>query len=183
MKQIRVRIEGTAPLLMNQFIEVPDGPKPNNPQKGTPYKQAEVKVYKDSEGKPMIPGANIYSGLIHAGHFQKLGKSKLTTQKSSLIPAGIFLTDIECLVTPTNWCVDTRPVVIPATGGRVICHRPRFDEWGLRFNLEYDETMFSEVMVRQLVEDMGSKIGLGDFRPQRKGPFGRFKVTEWFTGQ
>jgi hypothetical protein len=39
--------------------------------------------------------------------------------------------------------------------------------------------MFSEKIVRQLVDDAGQRIGLGDYRPARKGPFGRFKVVHW----
>ena len=31
----------------------------------------------------------------------------------------------------------------------------------------------------QLVDDAGQKIGLGDYRPARKGPFGRFSVVSW----
>jgi hypothetical protein len=60
-----------------------------------------------------------------------------------------------------------------------MCHRPRLDEWALSFRLEVDTRMFTSQFVRQLVDDAGAKIGLGDFRPDRKGPFGRFKATGW----
>lgn len=39
--------------------------------------------------------------------------------------------------------------------------------------------MFGPILVRSIVDDAGKKIGLGDFRPARKGPFGRFVVKEW----
>jgi hypothetical protein len=181
MKTIEVTIEGITPLLMNRFPDADpnDGAKaPQNGDKGTPREQADPKVYSNGHG-PYIPGANIYAGMIEAGKFQKIGKSKLTTQKSSLVPSGVFLPDAECLVKPNKWEVDSRPVVIPSTGGRIICHRPRFDEWGTKFTVQYDDKSFSEKTVRQLVDDLGTKLGLGDYRPQRKGPFGRFKVTNW----
>lgn len=184
MNQVKVKIEGVSPLLMNRYIpEADPGTRKTNPPKGTPFQQAELKVYKDPKGKPCIPGPNIYSGIIEAGHFQKFGKSKMTTAKASCISSGVFVLDEYCLVTPTNWCVDERSIVNPATGGRRLCYRPRFDEWSLRFTVEYDPEMsFTDEIVRHLVEDMGARLGLGDFRPQRKGPFGRFKVTEFFTG-
>ena len=75
--------------------------------------------------------------------------------------------------------VDSRSVVSPATGGRIMAHRPRLDEWSLSFTLEVDEDMFSAEFVRLVVDDAGRKIGLGDFRPDRKGPFGKFVVTGW----
>ena len=75
--------------------------------------------------------------------------------------------------------VDSRSVVIPATGGRIMKHRARLDEWKLTFELEVDTTIFAVDFVRALMDDAGKKIGLGDFRPDRKGPFGKFKVTKW----
>jgi hypothetical protein len=42
-----------------------------------------------------------------------------------------------------------------------------------------DSKGMSAELVRNLIDDAGSKVGIGDFRPERKGPFGRFKVTSW----
>ncbi len=39
--------------------------------------------------------------------------------------------------------------------------------------------MFDPKFIRQLVDDGGQRVGLGDFRPDRKGPFGKFKVVYW----
>ena len=33
--------------------------------------------------------------------------------------------------------------------------------------------------MRAVGADAGKKRGLGDYRPARKGPFGRFVVTKW----
>ena len=103
----------------------------------------------------------------------------MTTKKSSLIPAGIALSEIVCPLGTKDFEVDSRSVVIPATGGRIMAHRPRLDEWKLSFTLEVDDSMFAPELVRQIVDDAGRKVGLGDFRPDRKGPFGKFVVTEW----
>lgn len=77
------------------------------------------------------------------------------------------------------WEVDERSVVNPATGGRMMAFRPRFNRWSLAFTIEYDPTIFDAAVVRDLVDYAGTRIGLGDFRPARKGPFGKFKVTRW----
>jgi hypothetical protein len=80
---------------------------------------------------------------------------------------------------PAEWEVDSRPIVNPSTKGRRLTHRPRFDRWRVTFTLEVDAAMFDPKFVRQLVDDAGTRIGLGDFRPDRKGPFGKFKVVRW----
>ena len=60
-----------------------------------------------------------------------------------------------------------------------MAHRPRFDAWTLNFTLDVDADMFADTLVRELLDIAGKRIGLGDFRPARRGPFGRFVVTGW----
>lgn len=183
--QVKVTIEGITPLLMSRFTEeaeisVSSGTRASiRGSLGTPREQAEKKAYKDDKGNLFIPGGNIFSSLIAAGVFHKAGRAKVTTQKSSLIPAGLAVLELVCPLTPNQWETDSRSVVIPSTGGRIMCHRPRLDKWSTVFTLEIDEEIFAPNFVRLLVDDAGKKIGLGDYRPQRKGPFGRFVVTNW----
>lgn len=192
MERIRVEIEGTTPILMNRFTDenaqavsggttttfAPSG------SKGTPREQATKKLYTDEKGVLHIPGPNLFRAVIDAGTFHKAGKSKVTTQKSSLVPAAMGIIELTIPVLnpaggAVQWEVDSRAVVIPSTGGRVMAHRPRIDRWKLAFTVEYDPTMFSPSLVRALIDDAGRRVGLGDFRPARKGPFGKFNVVGW----
>lgn len=183
--QIEITIQGVSPLLMNRFtgeneLQISNGTSSVQiGDKGTPRERADKKAYKDESGQLYIPGQNIYAALISAGRFHKAGKSKVTTQKTSLVPAGIFILDTIILLGTKKYEVDSRSVVIPSTGGRIMCHRPRLDEWKATFNLEVDTEIFNEKFVRLLVDDAGKKIGILDFRPERKGIFGRFVVKNW----
>lgn len=190
MSRILIAIQGVSPLLMNRFTDeaaarVSAGTSPITVgSRGTPREQAEPRLYTSSDGRPIVPGPNLFRALIDAGAFHKSGRRPITSGKSSLVPAGIQLGEIECPIEhpdgkPVHWEVDSRSVVIPSTGGRIMCHRPRFDVWRVRFTLHVDDAMFDEKIVRKLVDDMGSKIGVGEFRPSRKGPFGRFVVSNW----
>ena len=191
METIQVTIEGTTPLLMNKFTDanalaVSGGSSAvMTGNKGTPREQAERKLYLDEHGTLHVPGTNIFRAIIDAGTFHKAGKSKITTQKSSLVPAAVALVELTCPLRGPDgepkWEVDSRSVVIPSTGGRIMAHRPRLDRWSVSFTLEIDTGMFAVSLVRQLVDDAGKRIGLGDYRPARKGPFGRFVVTKWAT--
>lgn len=184
---ITVKIEGISPLLMNRFHEAAQQQVSNNStlsirgEKGGPREQAEPKLYRDSGGRPVLPGPNLFSALVQAGTFIKVGKSKLSTLRSSLVPAGLSIQELELPITPQTWEVDSRAVVIPATGGRIMAHRPRFDAWACNCTLVVDTDLFSERLIRELVDTAGQRVGLGDFRPARRGPFGRFKVVNWKT--
>lgn len=189
--KVNVTIEGITPLLMSRFTEAAEVQISGGTavtfkgDRGTPRDQAAAKRYADGEGRLYIPGPNIFACLIAAGTFHKAGKSKLTTMKTSLIPAGVAVDELVCLLTDeqgaplTAWEVDSRSVVIPSTGGRIMAHRPRVDAWRCSFTLDVDTSMFAPNLIRAVVDDAGKKIGLGDFRPSRKGPFGRFVVVGW----
>ena len=186
--KIKVRIKGETPLLCNKFtdeaaIKATNGTRvaqvgePEHPRQ-----QAEKKLYYSiKDGKtPIIPSSNLLRSIMEGGRFFKNGKSKVTTQKRSLIPSCVWFEEDELLIKSKEpWDVDTRPVRIPSTGGRILAHRPKFQDWELEGTLVLDEEIMSESLLRQIVDAAGKRIGLGDYRPDCKGPFGRFVVTLW----
>jgi hypothetical protein len=176
--KLDIEITGISPLLMNRFNT--DETKSAKEKNLTPRDAAAKVCYIDEQNKLYYPTNNIFACLIEAGKYHKEGKVKVTTARSSLIPAGVMI-DGETVYfsKPDNWEVDSRAVVVPSTGGRIVCHRPRLDEWCLNFTLILDTKMFSPKTIRTYIDDAGSKVGLGDFRPARKGIFGRFVVTNW----
>jgi hypothetical protein len=58
-------------------------------------------------------------------------------------------------------------------------HRPRFDCWGLKFSIGVDDTLMKVEDAQMLLEQSGLSIGIGDFRPEKRGPFGTFRVTRF----
>lgn len=184
--EITVRIEGTTPLLCNKFtdaaqLSASSGTRTSiTGDKGSPLEQAEERLYIGLDDEPMIPQPNLFRCIIDAGKYFKAGKSKVTTQKSSIIPACVEILGVEIpIIHKDPWMVDTRAVRIPSTGGRILCHRPCFNDWALEFVVELDTTMVGEKLFREIVDAAGKRIGLGDFRPDCKGPFGKFVVTKW----
>lgn len=183
---VDVVIEGTTPLLCNRFTDAAQLAATSGSRiagagdKGTPKEQAESKLYVGHDGKLCIPQPNLFRCLIDAGTFFKSGRSKVTTQRSSMICACVEIEGIELpLESKEGWTVDTRAVRIPATGGRILCHRPSFNDWRIKFTMNIDTDLITTKLVREILDAAGKRIGLGDFRPDRKGPFGRFVVTSW----
>ena len=182
---IKATLQGISPLLCNRFTEEAQqkvsggtaaairGSQP------VPRDQAAARLYIGADGKPVLPAPNLMRAFVDAGAFIKAGKSKLSTLRTSIVPAGLSIDELELPLSPGRWECDSRSVVIPSTGGRIMCHRPRFDEWRIVATLTVDDTLFSEGVIRELVDLAGSRIGVGDFRPARRGPFGRFRVDAW----
>ena len=128
--------------------------KATKASKGTPREQAEKKAYIDEKGVLYVPGMNIYASIIEGGKFIKIGKAKATNSKSSLIPAAMILEEERCTLGTKSWEVDSRSVVIPATGGRIMAYRPRLDEWECSFTIDlFDPDILAPSDVRQIIDD------------------------------
>ncbi len=185
--KIDITIQGTTGLICNKFTDAAAEAATNGSRassaagdKGTALEQATSKLYIGLGGSPMIPQPNLLRCLVDGGRFTKIGKSQVTTQKSSLLYAALDIDGAEIeIVHRQPWKVDTRAVRIPATGGRILAHRPMFDDWALAFTVDLDTEILGAKLLRQIVDDAGKRIGLGDFRPATKGPYGRFVVTQW----
>lgn len=174
-RSIQVSIKGTSALLMHAYpmVEIANPPLEKRP----PEEQAELAAYRDPDTKDLyVPAIALQRALI-AGAVYSKGKGRGSLQKQAA--ACLFITPERISLGTKTFSLDARPVVIPATRGRVMRFRPRLDTWQIDFELEYDESLLTENQVRQIMDDAGSRVGLLEFRPERKGPFGRFVVTAW----
>ena len=183
-KYYEVTVQGVTPLLTNRFRDSGEE-SANRPvfrgEEGTPREQAFDTLYFANDNEtPIIPGGNLFSSFMEAGKYMKSGRNKITTTKSSMIPAFLHLEEHYMPITHKDeWDVFSTPVRIPATGGRIMRHRAMFHDWELSFSLTLDTEVITPKMLRQIVDIAGKRIGLGDFRPQTKGQYGRFVVTDW----
>jgi hypothetical protein len=55
-------------------------------------------------------------------------------------------------------------------------YRPRLNDWSLMVDVMFDEMMVEKGQIIAAAENAGRYIGLGDYRPAKGGPFGRFAV-------
>ena len=170
-----VTIEGTSALLMKKYPEKPI----EGFDKKTPEDQAELSSYRIPGSKELyIPGVAVQRALVKAATYSK-GKGRASLQK--VTAACVMVLPEYVGLGVQKFEVDSRPVVVPATKGRIMRHRPRLDKWKGTFGLEWDETLMTEDQVKKIVEDMGKRVGLLEFRPSCNGPFGRCKVSKWVS--
>ena len=172
-KGIEAKIEGLSALLMHAFPMVAIEALEKRPIE----EQAELSAYRDPDtGLLYVPGLNVQRAMIAGATFSK-GKGRGSLQKAAAACLQINPERISLGV--DKYQIDSRPIVVPATKGRVLRHRPRLDKWALSFEIEYDPMLLKAEEVRRILDDTGSRVGLLDFRPERKGPFGRFVVVSW----
>lgn len=174
---VKVKIEGLTPLLVNRFHEEAAAEATSGmhsrKEKLTPEEDATMRLYQNNDG-PFIPSEWLRQSMIGAASRHKIGRRAATTD----VAASIYLNPFEITLTG-SWHVDARAIVIPATKGRLLRYRPMFDEWSAEFNLQLDTDLVSERLIKDILIDSGRLVGIGDFRPARKGPYGRFSIVSW----
>ena len=173
IETIQVTIKGESPLLMNRFPLEPIEAM----AKKKPAEQAEISAYRDeATGNLYIPGVALQRCLVAGAAYSK-GKGRATLQKP--VAACVLVSPEKINLGVSVYQIDSRAVVIAATKGRIIRHRARLDEWSVTFAIEYDPDLITESELRRVVDDSGKRVGLLDFRPERKGMYGRFMVIAW----
>lgn len=172
-KIYEVEISGVTPLLQNKFA----GGEPDTSTKKktatTKENNVEDTLYQLPDGTTYQPSESIRQALIEAGKAFKKGKSNLSKTFASFAmvsPEAIELKD--------KWTTDRRAVVIPSTKGRVMRNRARFDKWNLKFEVTIlDSDEIDNKTLHDALDYAGHYIGIGDYRPQKKGMYGRFIVS------
>jgi len=190
IKTAAATVRGLTPgLLMHRWSEDNEAESPTrlvNESRGTARDQAERCAYRAPDSTLYIPAQCFQRMLIEAGkpHKQRGSRSSLRwiVPAAVIIPAeAIPLTDSTGKPL-TEFEVDSRPVVIPATKGRVMRHRPKVEEWQATIPLEIDTEILAAPMIHQLLEEGGRRLGIGDYRPEKTGPYGRFAIVSWEDG-
>jgi len=189
MKTVEITIQGTSPLLQHRFGEDAEGESGKAARavtvtRGTPREEAAKVVYRSNEGFFYIPGTWLFGTICAAGANHKMKGSRKSAR--FVVPAAVRVAEIEIPIRngdgetfAPDFEVDSRPVTIPATKGRIMRHRPRFDCWSARFSLVINDQILPEDFVHQLLNEAGMQQGIGDYRPEKRGPFGTFRVINW----
>ena len=178
LQVVHVEIKGDSPLIVNRFHEEAAESSTSGvharKEQLSPEDDASNRLYPQNGSGSTIPAENIRQSIIAASSRTKIGRRSATSD----VAASIYLFP-EMLPLTGDWHVDSRAVVIPATRGRILRHRPMFSDWAVSFDIQVNTDLIDLQTVKKILEDAGALVGLGDFRPSKKGPYGRFSVTSW----
>ena len=181
MKTYNITLEGTSPLLMNRPSQLDIGSKSKTAKRetDTPEEIAAAKLYIDSEDKIYIPATWFQGCIVEAGKQKKmLGRGSARATYSKVAGSSVEINPFE-IVLKADWKVFSILAVNPTTRGKNVLHRPQFDKWKLDFECTFDENQIEVSVMKEIFDIAGRQVGVGDWRPAKKGRFGKFQVTLW----
>jgi hypothetical protein len=187
MITVEAWVEGTSPILLHRFSgsgEIEKKTRRVHIATEDPRTLCEASVYRDDEGGLCLPGSAFARLIREAGGAHKQRGSRKTLKY--IVPAAMIVTDelaplflTDRLTRASEFEIDARPVTIPATKGRIMRYRARLNAWSTKVYLRINDNILDEATIRMLLGEGVQQQGLGDFRPEKGGPFGTADVVGW----
>jgi len=182
MKTYNVTIQGITPLLMNRpsQLEISDKSKDVKRETKTPEEKAEGKLYTDAEGKIYMPSTWFRGALVEAGKYKKRGGTGSSKSNfSKIVGSCVLIEPFEILMKKPEWKTFSILAVNPTTRGRNQLDRPQFKKWEADMQVQFEEEQIEPSVMKELFDIAGKLVGVGDWRPAKKGMFGKFQVVLW----
>lgn len=174
IEQITLMLIGDSPLIVHawsekakrqmlekQMMKATKGKEPKDPEA-----DYEACFYRTPTGAYGFPAIGVKSALVSACRFLDM---KMTEAR------GAFHIDLEMLTV----IGEPRPredMVRVGVGTADIRYRPEFPQWQIPVPIKFNANAISAEQVANLVNTAGFAIGIGEWRPERNGSYGRFHV-------
>lgn len=185
-KEMIVRIDSEAPLLMHsgrmidpldEYARALKKISGKRIKTEADYEEmARIEWYASlyvRDGKVVIPSEVIEATLVNGAKKTKSGK---TAQAGLFVKSDMVLEFPAANKTTEQLWEDAQyrfSVPVRVGNARVIRTRPRFDTWGGAMTVVFDDSLFNESQVQEIIIVSGEQVALCDWRPK----FGRFNTT------
>ena len=189
----KLRIVGISPILMHSgqsidpLLPINVQKKEINSKRGTNKTASDIALLReldtvsalwlDSAKRPTIPATAIRAVIETGARKLKQGpqvrEGLMVTDTAFEYDEARYGTALEKL---KDSCQFTVPVVIQRN--RVMATRAMFDlPWACEFTVDGDEELVSAEHLERWLDIGGRRIGIGDWRPEKSGTYGRFKLA------
>jgi hypothetical protein len=182
MKSYNIILDGISPLLMNKAnqFEISDKAKDVKRENRTPEDIAEKKLYMDSNGRIYLPSTWFRGSIVDAGKKKKRsGTGSAKSNFSGIVGSSVEISPFEIILENPRWKVFSILAVNPTTRGKNLLHRPQFDKWKVSFDVNFEEDQIEPSVMKEIFDIAGRFSGVGDWRPNKKGAYGKFQVVSW----
>lgn len=203
MRTVKMHCVGVSSLLMDRMSaetleSLETGIRPPEAKDRPSVDKAREKIYRNDRGKIALPTEMMIGALVAAGQKVKNGNKTISTVKTTTLFDLVVVNSVDLPLTSGTidpksivgneakgddlpWTVDRRKGIgYQAKTPTAVCIiRPRFPHWEFDLEIQYDEKRVKGEVIRQLFDNAGGSQGLGAFRPNKRGPFGRFRVETW----
>ena len=180
-QRVSLVIKGISPLLCHKWSdkarksirEKQAGKKTKDRESRCPETEAQDATYFTADGTPGVPAIALKNAIISAAH-KDLGVEQ------TLIRKAIFIDSSDPqIILPMNyerWEKCNEQFVRVGMGSSDIRYRPCFYGWSVAVSFIVETNMVQLPDLLSLIDRAGQSIGICEWRPEKGGEYGRFKV-------
>jgi hypothetical protein len=176
LKRIAFTLVGDSPLIVHAWSEKAKkamlDKQMKRAQKGREAKDPEADYeacfYRFDSGAYGFPTVGLKAAMVSACRFVD---AKMTVARGAFHIDGDLL---ELMGTPRP----REDMVRVGSGTADIRYRPEFPEWRMPVEIKFNADVFSAEQLANLLNVAGFGVGIGEWRPERNGSFGRFHVAQ-----
>lgn len=181
-KILRFTIVGTSPLIQHQWSEKAKremrekhaGKKTKTREVRKPKEEFEAACYLTDNDEYGLPLMAFKNSLIAAAH-KDIGIEKTLVRKAFFIKTtdSNLINKMDC-----SDPVMREDMVRVGAGSADMRYRPEFRKWSTEITCEIDGQLLTIDDVVNLVNRAGFGVGIGEWRPEKNGEYGRFEVSD-----
>ena len=178
---LTTRIIGISPFIQHKWSEKAiqmmrdkhAGVRVKNREIRKPEEEFRDAAYVCEDGRFGFPAGGIKACLIGAAH-KDIGLEKTLLRKSLFIIPDDPINNLIALETDDP--LMREDTVRVGAGSTDLRYRPEFRNWSMILNFEFDAQSLTQPTILNLVQRAGFGVGLGEWRPEKGGEYGRFEV-------
>lgn len=182
LEKFTFEVTGISPILMNNpayMAQRPTG-RTNVKTIPTPEEEAKRSLYRRDNGTLYGPALGFRSGILEAAKGRRIGKKAANTILAGAVfclyeEVSLYHPKTKKPITDKQYIIDSRRCVLKGKDG-IIRSRAKIMEWACEVEFEVDSELVDVRIIEEIFQLAGKIIGYLDYRPQKKGFFGRYEV-------
>jgi hypothetical protein len=176
-----VTVDGIKPLMTHnpQSMGGSSGPVRGS-RVPAPEVEAEAGTYRMEDGVCAIKGESFRAALLNAASAWRIKRGTAKRMVAHIVVVEEMLPLYRRDGSPIrDYVIDSRRAIVQGQG--IIRNRPKFDEWSCEFTIEFEPLLIDNnpQLLVDILADGGNRFGVGDYRPEHNGYFGRFRIRSW----
>ena len=138
-------------------------------------------LYLDADGAPTLPSAALRSNL--EGAAKKLKQGGDVREGLTVLPDVQFEYDVDRYGVGVDALANTAQFTVGVVQqrNRILRTRAMFElPWAVEFEIDADDDLVDAAKLEHWLDIGGRRVGLGDWRPQKSGSYGRY-TADWVS--
>jgi hypothetical protein len=183
VKKLSIGVVGTTPLICHnkemvaeQLEADREGTSPKNLETSPEeeYRQSLYPMPDHCESEYGVPSSMFKKAMVRA---TKATDMSMTDARQAFFVYGTECSDMAALDYPDSEPDMRKDVVSVGRGSNNdVRYRGQFREWGAELVVEFNTSLITAQGVVELLAIAGFGVGIGDWRPQKDGQYGRFEI-------